>query len=235
MPQIGNRLLGPINIPGIESGHVRLRPANMPEEPIERAVLGVALASDDFLMLFPSDGPFWLELDFRPLSFRNDGFWNPVHIEGEIMQPAQKDIGRNRAFVHRVKKMLGLSFDQDKLANRIKRLVFHGNFPPSPGAARFWSAHFIHDVLPGAFGKLRVAVLQIDLGDLQIDRGLFAGFVKGIQEPLSLVWIGRVKAVSFLREGVEGVEDAVLSAERLVSLFHGSFCYRASHSPRPTG
>jgi hypothetical protein len=38
--------------------------------------------------------------------------------------------------------------------------------------------------------EIRVAVLQINPGDLQIDRGLFAGFVEGVQEAVRFFGFG---------------------------------------------
>ena len=88
---------------------------------------------------------------------------------------------------------------------------------------------------PNALGVIRVAVLQIDLGDLQVDRRLFAGFVEGVEESPGFFGVRGLKAVPFLRQGVEGVVDSLLATEAVVALFHGSFfCYRASHNFVPT-
>ena len=78
-------------------------------------------------------------------------------------------------------------------------------------------------------------MLQVNLGDLQIDSRLLAGFVKGIYEALGFLAVGSVQALAFLGEVVEGIENPVFPRVVTVSLFHGSFCIRASHSPVPTG
>jgi hypothetical protein len=78
-------------------------------------------------------------------------------------------------------------------------------------------------MLPGAFGKIGVAVLQIRLGNLQIDRGLFARFIAGIQKALSFLGIFGVKASLPICERVERIKDPVPSREKVIPLFHRSF------------
>ena len=65
-------------------------------------------------------------------------------------------------------------------------------------------------------------MLQISPGDLQIDRGLIAGFIEGVQEALRFLRLGRIQAFSFPSEGVEGIINAVFTSENMVALFHGS-------------
>ena len=119
--------------------------------------------------------------------------------------------------------MFGLRFDQSEVTEQVERFVLHGHVPSFLGAASLVPAHLVHDVLPCPLGEIRVAVLQINLGDLQIDRGLLAGFVKGVEETLGFFAVGGIEAVLFLRNGVEGVVDSVFASENSVALFHGSF------------
>lgn len=136
--------------------------------------------------------------------------------------------------MHRVKKMLRLSFAQNQIPKCIKRLVLHRCILLPFGAAGFCFAHFIHDVLPGPPGKIRVAVLQIDLGDLQIDGRLPSGLVQGVNKALCLVFISCFEACSFSGQGVEGIIDAVFPAELMITLFHSSIASSLSQSV-PTG
>ena len=96
------------------------------------------------------------------------------------MDAPEKDIRRNCALVHRIQQMLRLGFDQGKGANLVKSFVLCRRVPPFLGIAGFCLAHLVHDKLPSAFGKFRIAVLQIHLRDLQIYGGLLAGFVEGV-------------------------------------------------------
>ena len=141
----------------------------MPTQFVKLFAFEFLLTADNGLVFVKGDRPFVLELDRWPLAFGDDGAGEPVHVEGEIVDASQKDVGRNRAVVHRVQQMFGLRFDQSgRSANLVKRLVLLRDIPSLFGAAGFVPAHFVHDVLPVAFGKVGVAVLQINLGDLQI-------------------------------------------------------------------
>ncbi len=132
--------------------------------------------------------------------------------------------------------MLGLSFNQDKLPDFIERLVFDGCVPSFFGVARLCPSHFFHDKLPGAFDKSGITVLQINLGNLKVDGRLLAGFIQSVEEAFCLRGIRGVETITFAVETVEGVINAVFTAEDAVALFHGSFwLYRASHNSDPTG
>ncbi len=150
------------------------------------------------------------------------------------MRRKKKSVRRNGALVHRIQKMFRLGFDQDKITNLVERLVLYRNVPPLFGAAGFGAAHFVHDVLPVAFGKIRVAMLQIDLGDLQIYRRLLAGFILHIAETASGFSVTGFEAFPLFGEGVEGIINPVFTPEDMVPLFHGSFLLRASHRIVPT-
>ena len=82
--------------------------------------------------------------------------------------------------MERVKKIFRLSLDDRQILDGGESLIRDGNIPPFFGVAGFCPAHLVHEVLPSAFDKIRIAVLQINLGDLQIHRRLFAGFIQRI-------------------------------------------------------
>ena len=130
--------------------------------------------------------------------------------------------------------MFRLSFDQDKKTNLIKRFVLHSHVPTLFGAAGFGAAHFVHDMLPATFGKVGITVLQINLGNLQVYGGLLTGFVESVEKPFGLHEIGGIEAVALLGDPIKGIVNAVFAAEDAVSIFHGSFWLRASHSTVPT-
>ena len=119
--------------------------------------------------------------------------------------------------------MFRLGFDQNKVTNLVKCLVLYRNVPPLFGAAGFGAAHLVHDVLPVAFGKIGVAVLQIDLGYLQVHRGLLGGFVLDVDEATGGFGVAGFEAFPLFGEGVEGIIDSVFATENMIALFHGSF------------
>ncbi len=83
-------------------------------------------------------------------------------------------------------------------------------------------AHFIHDKLPRAFGKIGIAVLQIDLGDLKVDDRLFAGFVLCVDEASCFSPVFCLQTFPLLRDSIERIEGAVFTAIDAVTVFHGS-------------
>ena len=216
-PEIRDGSIFPIHILGAKIGDVALGAAQMPEHFIIRVIFRIVLLGEDALMLGPSDCALGVELNFRPLPFGNDRFGNPIHVEGKIVNAPQKYIGRNRPLVKRFKEMFRLCFDQGQITERVKRRVLDGRVPAFPSVAGFRLGHPVHHKPPGAFGVIRVAVLQINPSDLQIDRGLIAGFIEGVQEALRFLRPGRVQAFSFLGEVVEGIINAVFTSENMVA------------------
>jgi hypothetical protein len=65
-----------------------------------------------------------------------------------------------------------------------------------------------HDLLPGASGERRVAMLQIDLRDLQIHRRLASGTVAVLHQLSGFVLVCRVQAGAFSCERIHTVERA---------------------------
>jgi hypothetical protein len=116
--------------------------------------------------------------------------------------------------------MLGLRFEDDETANRIKRLVLAGSEPAALSAARFELEDFLHDVLPGAACASRVARLPINPRQMQAERGRFVGFVLGCNEAKGFVLIAGVKGFLFLCDEVFVVISASPSAEHTIALFH---------------
>ena len=88
------------------------------------------------------------------LALRNNRGRQPVHVEGEIVHPAQIDVGRDGAFLQDVEQVLGLRFDQDTRAERIKLLRFGARYPAVLVGAGLGVDDFVHDILPRAGGHL---------------------------------------------------------------------------------
>ena len=71
----------------------------MPSQLIKRLTLGVLLALDDELVLLPSNGPFFSELDLVPPTLGEHWPRQPAHIEGKVVDAPQVDAGRDRAIL----------------------------------------------------------------------------------------------------------------------------------------
>jgi hypothetical protein len=65
-------------------------------------------------------------------------------------------------------------------------------------------------------------VLQINLGNLQINGLLLASFIESVYESAGLLLITCVKAAALFVQGIEGVKNPIFAAEETVTLFHGS-------------
>jgi len=72
---------------------VRLRGPNVPCQLLERSSLGVVFAGKDPAVFLPSNSALFLEPYSGPLALWDQGPRETVHIETEIVQPAQIDVG----------------------------------------------------------------------------------------------------------------------------------------------
>jgi len=97
VPPVGNRPVGPIYVFSVEAGHIGLRAAKMPAEPVKRPHFLIWFTRHNALMFFQGDGAFVTELNSRPLSPRDDGPGNPAHVHGKVVQTSEEDIGGHRS------------------------------------------------------------------------------------------------------------------------------------------
>jgi hypothetical protein len=63
----------------------------------------------------PGDAALLLELDGGPAFLGQHRPRQPVHVQGEVVNAAQIDVGGNRANLQHFQKMLGLGFQHDQL------------------------------------------------------------------------------------------------------------------------
>ena len=105
--------------------------------------------------------------------------------------------------------------------------AYFGGWPGCRSADMRWPglvlAKLVDDVLPMALSISRIAVLQIDLGDLKIYGWLLASFVERVEQAIGCFGVGGLEALAIIRERVEGIVDAVFATVRVITLFHGSF------------
>ena len=83
----------PIDVLGGEVRHIGLSAAQVPAKIVERPALGVGFRGDNSLVLQRGDRPLFLEANFRPLLFGEDGPRQPAHVQSEVVNPAQENIG----------------------------------------------------------------------------------------------------------------------------------------------
>ena len=131
----------------------------------------------------------------------------PRHVEGEVLHPAQKDVGANRSVFQSAQEVFRAGFQDWKTAYRIECLVAHGSLPANQGRPLFQSGRLVHDVLPGAGGDLRVAGCEIGAGDLQVDGGLSLRLVLGVKQSPGLGPVAGVEAGLLAGGRVFAIED----------------------------
>ena len=135
--KISDGSVRPIHILGVQVGDVALRAAQVPEQFVIGVKFRVLLRGENGLVFHPGDGAFGIAFDFRPLAFGNDRSADPIHVEGEIMNPPEEDIGGNGSLIERLQEMFGLGFYPGQINEGSKRRVFDGRVPAFQGIARF--------------------------------------------------------------------------------------------------
>lgn len=64
-------------------------------------------------MLVPGDGALFAETDYGPLALRNEGPREPVHIQAEVVQPPEVNVGRDRPGLEDLEEQLCRGIDND--------------------------------------------------------------------------------------------------------------------------
>jgi len=216
----------PINVFSFEAREIGLRRAQVPRQFIERFAFRIHFAGDDGLMFLPGDGTFFLELNFRPLPFYDDRPRQPCHVQGEVMDAPQINIGRNFSGFEHAQKVFRPRFQNRQVPNQVKRLVLDGGLPAVLHLTFFEFDHLVHDELPVARGNLRVAGGQIGPGDLQVHGGLLLRFVARMEESNRRGAVGGMQAVLLAGHVIVNVvASAFFAAVEPVSLSHSCFIH----------
>ena len=82
----------------------------MPGQLIKRLPFRILFTGNDGLMFLPGDGPFVLELNLRPLPLHNHRPRQPRHVEGEVVDAPQINIGRNFSIFEHTQEMFRPGF-----------------------------------------------------------------------------------------------------------------------------
>jgi hypothetical protein len=128
-----------------------------------------------------------------------------VHPNCEIVQAAQKHIRRDGSRIENLQKKLGRRFHEFAVADEVEGFVPHRRYPSALGWAGFERGHCVHDILPCPFGHDGVAVLQVSLGDLQVDGGLAHGLIFGLDDLPGGVLVRGVNAGAFASDFVKAI------------------------------
>jgi len=210
----------PVHVVAFEVRNVTLARSQVPAQLIKAFPLRVYLGGDNPLVFLKRDGAFFLKLHCRPLEFRQDGPWKPIHVQGEIVNPTQVNIGGNAAQFQHLQEVRGVGFQNRQFADEVERLLLHRNDMAGMGIAGFSLGHLVHRGLPGALGYFGVDGGQIGAGNLQIKDGLAVGFVFGMEEGESLGLVFGAQADLLTGGGVLAVVNA-RPAEQNESRLHG--------------
>jgi len=226
--RVGEGVLVPVDVFGGQAGGIGLGGAGVPEEFVEVAALGVGLAGCDGATLGGRDGALLLEHRARPEQARDDGFEEPFHAEGVVVDAAEVNVGRDFAIGQGMIEVLGPGLGDGEVSDAIEVLVFDGDLPTATGLVGFLGDDMLHDFLPGARGEFWVGAVQVDAGEGEVQMGLTFGVVVGLEEALGLGAVagfeGGLLAGDFVFE-VENTPGALDQSELWLHRFtHGCEC-----------
>ena len=95
----------------------------MPGHFVKGFAFGIVLTLDDTGVFLKGDTALFLEANNRPLALRHDRPGDPSHIEAEVVESPEEDVGGNRSVFNAVEKLLGMRLDEDLGQQGLDRLV----------------------------------------------------------------------------------------------------------------
>ncbi len=212
----------PVHALGGQRGHVGLGAADVPEQFVEGARLGVRFPGDDAVVFLAGDGALFPEAHSGPPLLRQDGPREPVHVDGEVLDAAEVDVGRNTPVLQGAEEVFGAGFQHDEVADGVEGGFLDGRGPAFAGRTGFLLQHLVHNALPGAVGGGGVAGPPIDTGELEAEGGGLFAFVAGGDEPVGFGFVAGAEGFLFSGGEVLAVKSAPSPAEDAVTLAHGS-------------
>ena len=100
-------------------------------------------------------------------------------MHGEVVQPFQKLVNGNFVFFEHGKEIVGGGFQQFLVPQSVKGRRFEHAGVTLAAAVLASALHLLHDGLPGAFDKGRVAGRQVGAGKVQVQHRLALRRVAG--------------------------------------------------------
>ena len=139
-----------------------------------------------------------------------------------VLEPAQKDVGADRAGAEHGQEIVGQRGDDDVLAEEVEGGVLDGRFPAVQGRPLFVQDHVGHDVAPGAGDQARVDGGQVGHADLAVDVRVLQRLVLVLDESLGLLAVSGAQAGPLAGLGVDAVKTAaaVAALDDSITLFH---------------
>jgi len=167
-----------------------LRYVECPKVPghfVKGFAFGIVLPLDDAGVFLKGDAALFLEADHRPLALRHDRPSDPSHIEAEVVESPEEDVGGNRSIFNAVEKFLGLSLDEDLGQQRLDRLVLGKGGPAFEVGTCLHLKVGLKGMTPRAGCDTGIAARQIGPGNLQVEHRLSKSRVLVLNDLLSLI------------------------------------------------
>ena len=112
----------PIHILRFKECQVGLRCAQVPRQFVERLAFGIVFAGDNGQMFGQRDAALFLELDGGPAFLGQHRPRQPGHVQGEVVDAPQIDIGRNFSGFQHAQKMFRARFQNRQMPDASQTL-----------------------------------------------------------------------------------------------------------------
>ena len=172
-----DRPVGPIDGFCGEGGDVGLTTTQMPKKLVKGQFLWVLLSVNNPKVLFLGDRLLGGVSDLGPLTAGNDWGGDPAHIEGEVVEPSQEDVGGDSAVVKGLKEETGLAWavlEDVELEDLLEGSVLLGGFQSVAGGTGCAALDVgVDDVLPSSGLGVRVCFPEVSDGDSVGEIGFF--------------------------------------------------------------
>ena len=179
---VADHPLGPVDVLGPEKRDIGLRRADVPGQFVKCLPLRVGLGGEDLLVLIEGNGAPLPVPNRRPLTLWDNRRGQPAHVQGEIVDAAQIDIGRDFPQFHGPQQVLRARFDQGTVDDIGVCFVLGGNDPPPMGFALLEFQDFGEHIPPCARGRLGIGRHHVGAGHLEMHEGNRVGLVATVEQ-----------------------------------------------------
>lgn len=225
----------PVDIFGLQACQVGLGCPEMPGHFVKGFAFRIVLPLDDTGVFLKGDAALFLEANNRPLALRHDRPSDPSHIEAEVVESPQKDVGGNRSVFNAVEKFLGMRLDEDLGQQRLDRLVLGKGGPALEVGTCLHFEVGLKGITPRACCYTGVAACQVGPGDLQIEHRLADSRVLVLNDLLGFVGADFAEACprAVLRVDTVVGSSTGSPADESVTFFHAIGAIAMLNEPIP--
>ncbi len=214
-----------------EKRDIGLRRADVPGQFVKCLPLRVGLGGEDLLVLIEGNGAPLSVPNRRPLTLWDNRRGQPAHVQGEIVDAAQIDIGRDFPQFHGPQQVLRARFDQGTVDDIGVCFVLGGNDPPPMGFALLEFQDFGEHIPPCARGRLGIGRHHVGAGHLEMHEGNRVGLVATVEQAGVVGLVFGAEGLVTAALGVLAPESFPASEESEFWL-HNRFGYKAwGHCP----